>query len=66
VVLADVRLSSTRLVDHVKGSLPLLPGTEPWLALAVSGGEPVTVFAEVEERGARPLSVEVEGRLVAL
>jgi hypothetical protein len=32
----------------------------------VSGGAPVAVFAEVQERGARPLSVEVDGRLVSL
>jgi hypothetical protein len=66
VVLGDVRLSVTHLVDAEQRSLALLPGTRPWLALAVSGGEPVTLFAEIEERGARPLSVEVDGRLVAL
>jgi hypothetical protein len=66
VVLSDVRLSVSHLVDRDGRSLPLLPGTRPWLALAVSGGAPVTVFAEVEERGARPLSVEVDGQLVAL
>lgn len=66
VVLTDVRMSASHLVDCDQRSLPLLPGTEPWLALAVSGGAPVTVFAEVEERGARPLSLAVEGKLVAL
>ena len=66
VVLTDVRMSASHLVDADGRSLPLLPGTQPWLALAVSGGAPVTVFAEVEERGARPLSVEVDDRLVAL
>jgi hypothetical protein len=66
VVLTDVRLSVSHLVDGDHRSLPLLPGTDLWLALAVSGGDPVTVFAEVEERGARPLSVEAHGRLVAL
>ncbi len=66
VVLTDVRMSVSHLVDQADRSLPLLPGTEPWLALAVSGGAPLTVFAEVEERGARPLAVEVEGQLVAL
>jgi hypothetical protein len=59
-------MSASHLVDIDDRSLPLLPGTEPWLALAVSGGAPITVFAEVEERGARPLSVEVDRRLVAL
>lgn len=66
VVLSDVRLSVSHLVDAGDRSLPLLPGTRPWLALAVSGGAPVTLFAEVEDGGARPLSVEVDGRLVAL
>jgi hypothetical protein len=66
VVLTDVRMSVSHLVDRDGRSLPLLPGTEPWLALAVSGGAPVTLFAEVEEHGARPLSVEVGGQLVAL
>lgn len=66
VVLTDVRVTSSHLVDPDHACLPLLPGTQPWLALAVSGGEPVSVFAEVEERGARPLTVEVHGRLVTL
>jgi hypothetical protein len=66
VLLSDVRMCVTDLVDAGDRSLPLLPGTVPWLALAVSGGGPVTVFAEVEERGARPLSVQVDDRLVAL
>jgi SWIM zinc finger len=66
VVLTDVRMSVSHLADRADRSMPLLPGTQPWLALAVSGGAPVTVFAEVEERGARPLSVEVDGKLVTL
>jgi hypothetical protein len=66
VVLADVRMSASHLVDRCERSLPLLPDTEPWLALAVSGGMPVTVFAEVEQHGVRPLSVEIEDTLVAL
>jgi hypothetical protein len=66
VVLTGVRMSVADLVDRADRSLPLVPGTEPWLALAVSGGAPVTIFAELDERGARPLSVEVDGRLVAL
>ncbi|GAA4679044.1 SWIM zinc finger family protein [Nocardioides nanhaiensis] len=66
VVLDGVRLAAERLVDGAGRSVPLLPEARPWLALAVSGGAPVTVFAELEERGARLLSVEVEGQLVAL
>lgn len=66
MVLTDVRLSASHLVDPDNRSLELLPGTERWLALALSGGAPVTVFAEVEERGTRPLSLEVDGKLVAL
>jgi SWIM zinc finger len=65
-VLTGVRMSVSHLVDPADRSLPLLPGSQPWLALAVSGGAPVAVFAEVQERGARPLSVEVDGRLVSL
>lgn len=66
VVLGDVRLSASHLVDGSDRTLDLLPGAEPWLALALSGGSPVTVFAELEERGARLLSVEVDGRLVGV
>lgn len=66
VVLTDMRVSATHLVDDADRSLALLPGTESWLALALSGGAPVTVFAELEERGARLLSLEVAGELVAL
>jgi len=66
VVLTDVRMSVSHLVDLSDRSLPLLAETEPWLALAVSGGAPVSVFAEVEERGLRPLTVETGAALVAL
>jgi SWIM zinc finger len=66
VVVTDVRMSVTHLVDLAGRSLPLLPEIEPWAALAASGGAPVTVFAEVEERGARPLTMETGEQLVAL
>ena len=66
VLLNGVRVTPSHLVDRGRRSLPLLPGTVPWLALAVSGGAPVTAFAEVEERGVRPLSVAVDGAVVPL
>lgn len=66
VVLADVQISASHLVDKAERSLPLLRGTEPWLGMAVSGGSPVSVFAEVEEQGLRPLSVAIDGKLVSL
>ena len=53
--------------DAAGRRLPLVPyGADPWRLLAVSGGAPVTVAAELTARGLRPLSVVDGDRLVLL
>jgi len=41
-------------------------GVAPWSLLALTGGHPADVFGELEGGRFRPLSVAVDGRLVAL
>jgi hypothetical protein len=41
-------------------------GVPPWPLLALTGGHPADVFGELEGGRFRPLSIAVEGRLVAL
>jgi hypothetical protein len=41
-------------------------GVPPWLLLALSGGHPADLFGELEAGRFRPLSVAVDGGLVAL
>ena len=41
-------------------------GVAPWPLLALTGGHPADVFGELEGGRFRPLSIAVEGRLVAL
>lgn len=61
------------VVDDAGHQVPLLgdPGTW-WRLLALTGGHPVTVFAEIQDDGLRVLTVlvvdeaEVDGELVAL
>jgi hypothetical protein len=52
--------------DAAGDGLPLAPEAEPWLALATSGGEPVTLTAEWEDGRLVPLAVAPAGELVAL
>jgi len=66
VVLEGVRASSTRLVDPSGAALDLIPATETWLLLALSGGAPVDVFAELEGGRLRPLACVAAGEVHAL
>jgi hypothetical protein len=52
--------------DRAGDGLPLAAGVEPWLALATSGGAPVTLTAEWEDGRLVPLAVAPAGELVAL
>ena len=53
-------------VSDDTGSLPLADGSPVWTLLAVSGGEPVDVFGEVESGAFRPLSVWLDDRVMGL
>ena len=66
VVLDGVRASATRLVDAEGRALDLIPAPENWLLLALSGGAPAQVFAELEGGRLRPLSCASEGEVHAL
>lgn len=68
VVLAGVRAapgSPAYAVDAAGAALELA-GADHWLLLALTGGRPADVFGELEDGRLRPLSVAVEGELVAL
>ncbi|WP_459642805.1 SWIM zinc finger family protein [Kineococcus sp. NUM-3379] len=54
------------LLDAAGEALPLAPGAEPWHLLAVSGGAPTTVVAELTPAGLRPLSALTGHGLVTL
>jgi hypothetical protein len=66
VVLAGVSAAPTRLVDAEGRALDLIPAPENWLLLALSGGGPVQVFAELEGGRLRPLACEAGGQVHAL
>jgi hypothetical protein len=66
VVLDGVRASATRLVDASGATLDLIPAPETWLLLALSGGAPVDVFAELEGGRLRPLACVAAGEVHAL
>ena len=67
--LADVRIvpdGERWRVSDVSGSLPVADGSAVWALLAVSGGEPVDVFGEVESGTFRPLAVWLDDGVMGL
>ncbi len=59
--------ASRRLVAEPGGAALPLSGSRDWLSLlALSGGEPVDLFAEWDGFALHPLSVSAEGALVSL
>ena len=54
------------LVDEAGDALRLTEDSPVWQLLALTGGHPTDVFAELEGQRARPLSAVVDGELVAL
>ncbi|CUR58525.1 putative SWIM zinc finger domain protein [metagenome] len=67
--LAGVRIARDdegwRVSDDT-GSLPMADGAAVWTLLAVSGGDPVDVFGEVEAGRFRPLAVWLDDQVLAL
>lgn len=67
--LAGVRIAREgeewRVSDDT-GSLPLADGSAVWTLLAVSGGDPVDVFGEVDSGRFRPLAVWLDDQVLAL
>ncbi len=57
---------SAALVDEAGDALRLTEDSPVWPLLALTGGHPTDVFAELEGQRARPLSAVVDGELVAL
>ena len=53
-------------VDKTHHVLPLTDDIDVWPILARCGPEPVNIFAELEDGRVRPLTIEVDARLVAL
>jgi hypothetical protein len=71
VALAHVRATilegaAGALVDEVGDALRLTEDSPVWPLLALTGGHPTDLFAELEGQRARPLSAVVDGELVAL
>ena len=71
VALEDVRATvlegaTGALVDEVGDALRLTEDSPVWPLLALTGGHPTDLFAELEGQRARPLSAVVDGELVAL
>jgi hypothetical protein len=54
------------LRDEAGDRLPLASGVEPWAALALSGGRPMTVFAEWDAGSLHPAAVAPAGDPVPL
>ena len=57
---------SGALVDEHGDAVRLTEDSPLWPLLALTGGQPTDIFAELEGRRARPLSAVVEDELVAL
>lgn len=69
LTLADMTVvpgDAPLLVDRSGAALALVPETDVWQLLALSGGRPVPVFGEWISERFRPLSAEVDDKLVAL
>lgn len=62
VQLVDVDAAPV-LVDGAGEAMAVL-GVDAWAAVAVTGGRPVEVFAELLDDGVRPLTLRMDGRLV--
>lgn len=62
--LSDVRLAGPewQVVDALGERLPLTTAFEPWRWLAVTGGQPATLFGEWDGHRIRPLAGIYEGR----
>ena len=58
--------TSGRVVDAAGSALPLDSGCDLWSLLALTGGRPIDMFVEIDEGEVRPLSLAVDGRLVAV
>ncbi|WP_108666228.1 SWIM zinc finger family protein [Euzebya rosea] len=65
VRLVDADADSPRVVDRAGGALPAV-GLDPWATLAITGGRPATMFGEVLHDAFRPLTVAIDGRLLAV
>lgn len=66
VQLTQVRLADDlAAVDRSGDALALTRDSEPWWLLAVTGGHPVDLFAELVQGRLRPLSVLVDGEYLA-
>lgn len=63
VVVADGR---ARIVDETGDAVRVHPDSEPWTLAAITGGHPAELLGELEQGAFRPLSVALDGRLVAL
>lgn len=63
---ADAKGGTGLVVDGGGDALPLASGTDLWPLLALTGGEAVDLFGEVEGGHMYPVTVAVEGRLVGL
>lgn len=66
VTLSDIVIMEDRVVDATGQALPLAPDAPVWQLHALTGGHPVTLFGELERTALRPLTVLVDGELIAL
>lgn len=67
--LAEVRIVGKGDLWHVSDgavSVPMVAGSPVWTLLALSGGEPVDVFGELESGAFRPLSVWLADSVVSV
>jgi hypothetical protein len=58
--------SDATMVDGTGHGIGLTGDSDLWLLLALTGGHPTDVFAELEGQLVRPLAAVVDGELVAL
>ncbi|MDV3222054.1 SWIM zinc finger family protein [Intrasporangium sp.] len=65
-VLDDSGRAGAALVDEAGEALRVAGDSPVWPLLALTGGHPTDVFAELEGRRVRPLSAVVDGELVSL
>lgn len=65
-VFDQARQPTAFLLDGEQRILPLAAPEQIWAMLALSGGEPITIFGEYDGETFRALSVITEGRVLAL